>query len=283
MRLLAGAGTDKGRVRKQNEDVYELRTNQGLFIVCDGMGGASAGEVASDLAAKSIVAELRRKRRRVEEAQVEEAHAGNGRDCLRQTSRLADAVRRSNQVIYDQAQKEPSHAGMGTTVVSVWISHHVASVAHVGDSRAYLWRNGDLAPLTRDHSLVEEQVQAGLLDREASRHAQHQNVLLRVLGREPDVDVELNEVPVQPGDYLLLCSDGLTRMVAEPELAKAIFRLREPQRICDHLIDVANDNGGADNITVVVVKVARHWWEGLLNGWGRTLRRGHNAETYSAV
>lgn len=277
MRLLVGAATDVGRVRKQNEDVYELREAQGLFIVCDGMGGALAGEVASDLAVKAIVAEL-------DGAGADGPDAAAGRDngCLRQTSRLAEAVRRSNQVIYDQALRDPQQAGMGTTVVSVWITDNVASVAHVGDSRAYLWRHGDLAPLTRDHSLVEAQVQAGILDRQASLQAEHQNVLLRVLGREPQVDVDLNEVPVQPGDYLLLCSDGLTRMVPESMLGDAILMCRDPQRICEYLIDQANGHGGADNITVVVVKVERRWWERLADAWAWT-RRGHDAETHPAV
>lgn len=277
MRLLVGAATDVGRVRTQNEDVYALRAERGLFIVCDGMGGASAGEVASALAAKAIVAELNGAPTDADEPPAE---AENG--CLRQTSRLAEAVRRSNQVIYDQARREPGQAGMGTTVVSVWLADSVASVAHVGDSRAYLWRHGDLAPLTRDHSLVEAQVAAGILDREASLQSEHQNVLLRVLGREPQVDVELNEIPVQPGDYLLLCSDGLTRMVPETMLADAILMCRDPQRICEYLVDQANGNGGADNITVVVVKVERHWWERLADAWAWT-RRGQNAETHPAV
>jgi protein phosphatase len=276
MRLLVGAATDTGRVRRQNEDVYELRADKGLFIVCDGMGGASAGEVASDLAAKSILEALNGSR--ADGAGPPDAERG----CLPRTSRLAEAVRRSNQVIYDQAQREPQHAGMGTTVVSAWIAQSVASIAHVGDSRAYLWRQGELTPLTRDHSLVEAQVQAGMLDRDASRTAEHQNVLLRVLGREPEVDVELNEVPVQPGDYLLLCSDGLTRMVTDTTMADAILLCRDPQRICDFLIDQANGNGGADNITVVVVKVDRHWWERLADAWAWT-RRGHDAETHPAV
>lgn len=277
MRLLVGAATDVGRVRQQNEDVLELRAAKGLFIVCDGMGGALAGEVASGLAARTIVAELNG-RGPANGGPPADGDAG----CLPKTSRLAEAVRRSNQVIYEQAQREPGQAGMGTTVVGVWIADGVASVAHVGDSRAYLWRHGDLAPLTRDHSLVEAQVQAGILDRQASLAAEHQNVLLRVLGREPQVDVEVNEVPVQPGDYVLLCSDGLTRMVPDSMLADAILLCRDPQRICDYLVDQANGYGGADNITVVVVKVERQWWARLADAWAWP-GRGHDAETHPAV
>jgi serine/threonine protein phosphatase PrpC len=265
MRLRVGAGTDKGRVRELNEDMYLLRAEQGLFVVCDGMGGAPAGEVASEIAVQTIVQQLNGT------ARDAGASAGNGEPSgyLAQTSRLAAAVRRSNQVIYNQAQQDPRQAGMGTTVVGAWIGRHIASVAHVGDSRAYLWHKDSLEPLTRDHSLVEAHVRAGLLDRETSLQSAQQNILLRVLGRTPDIEVELNEVPVQPGDYLLLCSDGLTRMVPDAMLGEAIVQLRDPQRICDYLIDAANANGGADNITVVVVEVMGSWWRRLSNLWRR--------------
>jgi protein phosphatase len=260
MRLRIGVSTDIGRVRVLNEDAHAVSAEQGLFVVCDGMGGAAAGEVASQMAVETILEQLK---------SAERDHHATGTTSedgyLLTTSRLAEAVRRSNQSIYEQAHKEVRQSGMGTTVVGAWLEHNVASLAHVGDSRAYLWHDGRLEALTTDHSLVEAQVRAGLLDREQSLKSAEQNVLLRVLGREPDVDVELNEVAVQTGDYLLLCSDGLTRMVPEPEMADAIGRLREPQRICDDLIEAANRNGGADNITVLVVEVEGNWWRRLWN------------------
>jgi len=266
MRLRVGAGTDTGRVRTMNEDVYVLRKDRGLFIVCDGMGGAPAGEVASQLAADAIVERLDMG------DEADEASDSPG-SYLPWTNRLAEAVKRSNQVIYDHGQTDRRRAEMGTTVVGAWLNHHVASVAHVGDSRAYLWRDNDLQLLTCDHSLVEAQVRAGVLDREHSLESSDQNVLLRVLGGAPDVVVDLNEVPVRPGDYLLLCSDGLTRMVPDSMLAEAIVRWRAPQRICDHLIDAANHNGGADNITVVVVEVVESWWRRLAARWRPASRR----------
>jgi serine/threonine protein phosphatase PrpC len=278
MQLRVGAATNTGRVRHLNEDVYLLNVAQGLFVVCDGMGGAPAGEVASQIAAETIIEQLRD----VSEPTDAPSRADE-QSYLPQTSRLADAVRHSNQVIYNQARSDPRQAGMGSTVVSAWINQHVASVAHVGDSRAYLWHHDQLEPLTRDHSLLEAHVGAGLLAREEASQFTHRNVLVRVLGREPDVDVELNEVPVQPGDYLLLCSDGLTRMVPEQSLAQAIFQLRDPQRICDYLIDAANNHGGADNITVVVVEVTGSWWWRLVNRWKRHAEGGRNAEGCSAV
>ena len=247
-------------------------------MVCDGMGGALAGEVASRLAADIIVERLDAGGDDDEDESSDEAGA-----YLPRTNRLAAAVRRSNQLIYDQGRQDPRCANMGTTVVGAWLEHYIASVAHVGDSRAYLWHDNQLERLTWDHSLVEAQVRAGILERDESLDADEQNVLLRVLGGEPDVDVELNEVPVRPGDYLLLCSDGLTRMVPDETLSDAIGRLRDPQRICDYLIEAANGNGGADNITVVVVEIAENWWRGFFTAgrlrtarWSSTRRRAQS-------
>jgi protein phosphatase len=278
MRLRVGAATDTGRVRDLNEDAHMVWAEQGLFVVCDGMGGCPAGEVASQMAVDAIL-------ERLNESPQDSAASGavEERRYLAQTSRLAEAVRRSNQFIYNQAQRDPSQAEMGTTIVGAWITEHIASVAHVGDSRAYLWHNHQLEPLTRDHSLVEAQVSAGLLDRDKSLQSDQQNILVRVLGREPDVEVELSEVPVQPGDYLLLCSDGLTRMVPEPTLAHTILRLRDPQRICDSLVAAANSNGGADNITVVVVEMIGSGWTRLWSHLRRQIRGGHDGEACSAV
>jgi len=270
MRLRVGARTDTGRVRPQNEDAFMSRAEQGLFVVCDGMGGAPAGEVASEMAIQAVARELK-----------DRAESGDRLESspfLPHTQRLVDAVRQSNEFIYGEAQKDPRQAGMGTTIVGAWIREQIAGVAHVGDSRAYLWHRDRLEPLTRDHSLMEAHIEAGLADEGRSLPVEQQNVLVRVLGREPAVDVDVTEVPVKSGDYVLLCSDGLTRMVAESELANAIRTYQDPQQICDHLIATANKNGGADNITVVVVEVTGRWWDRLLNGVGghlkRTLSRG---------
>lgn len=278
MRLRVGAGTDTGRVRAINEDVYLSRAEQGLFVVCDGMGGSEGGEVASQMAVDAILQQLNS-----DSPGALAPAASDDQRYLPHTSRLAAAVRRSNQVIYRQAQQDSHHAEMGTTIVGVWIKDQIASVAHVGDSRAYLWHDDTLDPLTRDHSLVEAQVRAGLLDRETSLQSEQQNILLRVLGRQPEIDVDLSEVPVQPGDYLLLCSDGLTRMVSDQTLASAIFELRDPQRICDHLIAAANRNGGADNITVVVVEVSAPWWRRTANRFRRDGRKEHDGQAHCAV
>ena len=260
MRLRVGARTHVGRVRRLNEDVYVLQAQQGLFVVCDGIGGGPSGELASRVAGDAIIARL------APAGGVVAAAERPGR-YLPRTSMLADAVRSSNRRVYNKARKSGRHAGMGTTVVSAWIAEHVASIAHVGDSRAYLWYGGRLVALTCDHSLASANEQ--------------QDALVRALGREPEVDVDLTEVPVRSGDYLILCSDGLTRMVSESVIAQVIRQLQDPQRICDRLVDIANGNGGVDNVTVVVVQVMGSWWQ-RLSTWTPLAGGIPNAETHPA-
>ena len=246
MRLKVGAATSVGRVRPINEDAFSSDAGHGLFVVCDGMGGAAAGEVASRLAVQTIAT-------RVVADQVRE---NTERGFQPRTAHLGRAVEAANRVILERATGDPDHSGMGTTVVGAWLADHVVSVAHVGDSRAYISNHDGFESVTRDHSLVEAQVQAGLIDREQSLKSEHQNILLRALGREPDVQVELSEIAIVPGDRLLLCTDGLTRMVDDGELGAALARFRgDPQAACDHLIAAANESGGPDNITVVVIEV----------------------------
>jgi protein phosphatase len=246
MRLKVGAATSVGRVRPINEDAFATDAGLGLFIVCDGMGGAAAGEVASQLAVQIIH----------EQVTGVPLRAGTERGFQPRTVHLGRAVEEANRVILARASEDAGHEGMGTTMVSAWIADSVLSVAHVGDSRAYLCNPDGVESVTRDHSLVEAQVQAGLIDREQSLKSAHQNILLRALGREPDVEVELSERPIGPGDRVLLCTDGLTRMVDDHGLAEVLMRFSgDPQGACDHLIAIANENGGPDNITAVVIDV----------------------------
>ncbi len=245
MRLKVGAATSVGRVRPTNEDAFLVKADAGLFVVCDGMGGAAAGEVASRLAVDTIGAVL-------DNARMDSTRDGRFSGRTRQ---LGDAVRKANRAIIDRARGDKAHAGMGTTVVAAWAAGGLASVAHVGDSRAYLLNARRFESLTSDHSLVEAQVKAGLIDREASLQSEHQNILLRALGRDADVEIDLAEAAVSAGDRLLLCTDGLTRMVPDDHLAAVLERYRgEPQRACDHLIETANNSGGPDNITVVIAE-----------------------------
>jgi PPM family protein phosphatase len=260
MRLQVGARTDAGRVRSLNEDVFLLRPEQGLFLVCDGMGGCPAGEVASEMAARSIL----------EYVNASDGSPADGADdgYLPRSRRLRSAVERSNHEIFERAQVEPERAGMGTTVVGASIQGPLVSVAHVGDSRAYLWHHERLERLTEDHSF-----------RGASGA---RNVLVRALGVEPTVDVDLRELAVQPGDYMLLCSDGLTNTVDDQTLCRTISTLRDPQQICDDLVDQANRNGGPDNITVIVVYLAGSVWRSLWAHVSRRLPGGHRAAADSA-
>ena len=276
MRLRVGAATNNGRVRELNEDVYAVRPAQGLFVVCDGMGGAPAGEVASQIAADTIVRQL------TETATPPAADQDDAR-YLPETSRLAQAVRVSNDVIYRQGETDPKQAEMGTTVVGAWVKHHVASVAHVGDSRAYLWRRGDLEALTRDHSVIESLLGEGVVDTDNSVPADQRDMLVRVVGGEPDVKVDVREVPLQSGDYLLLCSDGLSRMVPEITLRDTISRIRDPQRICDALVDAANRNGGTDNITVVIVEIVSGWWQRVFRRWTEGSSGVNDGEAYAEI
>jgi PPM family protein phosphatase len=246
MRLKVGVATSVGRVRPINEDAYLAQADRGLFVVCDGMGGSAAGEVASALAVETIAAFL----------QNGAVGTGTERGFQPRTAGLGKAIEQANRAIIERAESDQSHAGMGTTVVAVWIGDGLASIAHVGDSRLYLRNGAGFEALTSDHSLVEAQVRAGLIDREQSLKSEHQNILLRALGREPDTLVELGETTIASGDRLLLCTDGLTRTVSDDALAAALDRFRgDPQGACDHLIAAANDNGGPDNVTAVVVEV----------------------------
>ena len=245
MRLRVGAATSVGRVRPINEDAYLAKSDHGLFVVCDGMGGAAAGEVASRLAVDTIASCLNSGAVEGPEDAASGFHA--------RTMQLGRAVKQANRAILERSQGDD--AGMGTTVVGAWVDAGVVSLAHVGDSRAYLANASGFETLTNDHSLVEAQVQAGLINREQGRKSEHQNILLRALGRDANVEVELAEVTVAAGDRLLLCSDGLTRMVPDDQLEGALERFRgNPQGACDHLIEAANNNGGPDNITIVVVE-----------------------------
>lgn len=261
MRLRVAGRTDLGQKRAINEDAFASHPEIGVLVVCDGMGGEAAGEIASQLAVETISRQL------------------NGADSwargpsplpssgfLSRTRRLESALQLSNRAIYEQARKITEQTGMGTTVVGVWIKDNLLSLAHVGDSRAYLWRHGNLERLTNDHSLVEEMLRAGLWTPEQARTSKQQSVLLRALGREAEVEVDLAEIPVLPGDYLLLCTDGLNRMVPDEKLAETVTQLGDPETICQSLIAQANENGGVDNITVVVAEVQEDgFWRKLWN------------------
>ncbi|HEY6398135.1 MAG TPA: Stp1/IreP family PP2C-type Ser/Thr phosphatase [Solirubrobacteraceae bacterium] len=225
--------TDPGRQRRDNEDSAFVEAP--VFVVADGMGGAQAGEVASRIAI--------------------EAFARGLPDTGTPEARLADRVREANRQIYERSLEERDRAGMGTTLTAAYLDDARLAIAHVGDSRAYLFRNGALTRLTQDHSLVEELVKQGkLTEEEAAEHPQR-SIITRALGPEPEVEVDTSTFEVEPGDLLLLCSDGLTTMVPEERVAEILASGGPVDRIAQKLIDEANEAGGRDNITVVLLRL----------------------------
>jgi serine/threonine protein phosphatase PrpC len=227
--------TDTGRQRRGNEDCSYARAP--LFVLADGMGGAAAGEVASEIAIKAFSAGL-------------PAKGGS-------EERLALVVQRANREIYDRARADPRLDGMGTTLTAVYLDaeRRVLALAHVGDSRAYRLRDGELTRLTEDHSLVEELVKDGrLTEEEAFEHPQR-SIITRALGQEPIVEVDTLSYPVGPEDVIMLCSDGLTDMLPERTVAELLAGAPDLDTAATRLIDAANAAGGRDNITVVLFRV----------------------------
>jgi protein phosphatase len=226
--------TDTGRQRRENEDSAYVHAP--VFVVADGMGGAQAGEVASRMAIETF----------------EEGLPGSGTP----EGRLAELVRDANQRIYDRSRAEHGRAGMGTTLTAAYLADGDLAIAHVGDSRAYLLRDGQLTRLTQDHSLVDELVRQGkLTEAQAAEHPQR-SIITRALGPEPEVEVDTFSYPMQVGDVLLLCSDGLTSMVSEVRVAEILRGAATLDEAADRLIDEANEAGGRDNITVVLSRLA---------------------------
>ena len=251
MVIAVGAKTDVGLKRSHNEDNLCVDSDLGLYIVCDGMGGSNAGEVASRLAVETIQKHFREARDNADLPLI----GDYDRQFSAKTNRLASAIRLANQVIRREAKNQTGQEGMGTTVVSVVFNGPVLSIAHVGDSRIYLVRGEEIKPLTADHSLVAEQVRRGMITEEEAERSPQKNIITRALGVDETVDVELDEIPLMQGDGILLCSDGLTRGVKPAEILDAIRREKEPQAASDRLVELANAAGGLDNTTVVLVAV----------------------------
>jgi PPM family protein phosphatase len=228
MRIEVGAATDIGRVREGNEDSYLV--DAPLYAIADGMGGHRGGEVASSLAIETMEAMSK---------------AGDGS--------LADLVRAANRAVHDRSLHDRAVSGMGTTLTAIVVEDRTAHLAHVGDSRGYLLRAGDLRQITTDHTVVARMVTAGEISREEADEHPHRNVLTRTVGTEADVAVDEDDLPLLDGDRVLLCSDGLTDMVAEDQIAAILETEPDPQRAADRLVKAANRAGGIDNITVLIL------------------------------
>jgi protein phosphatase len=248
MKLIPYSISDVGRKRDHNEDSFLVRDEVGLFAVADGMGGHQAGERASRMALETLASILKR--------------PDNGADRDDVLAKLRDATQAAGAAIFDAAQEDASLAGMGTTMTALWFHGGRAYLAHVGDSRAYLFRDGRAQQLSDDHSWVSEQVRAGMMSEEEAKESKFRHIITRSVGFEREVLVDGAAIPVQAGDCYLICSDGLSNYVEGDELAR-ILTTRFYRDVPRLLVELANDRGGDDNITVVLVHVAN---DGPRNG-----------------
>ncbi|SMC18046.1 protein phosphatase [Andreprevotia lacus DSM 23236] len=247
--------TDSGQVREHNEDAIGFDAADGFVVLADGMGGYNAGEVASGIAVEVIAHLLREMLLKNAPERALQAHGQPAAYDM-----LEHAVRQANASIYGTAQSQPQCAGMGTTVVVGLYFDNRVLVAHVGDSRLYRLRGGALEQITRDHSLLQEQLDSGLITAEEARHSANRNLVTRAVGIDPDVAVDLSEFETQPGDLYLFCSDGLSDMLEDGDIADTLNTLRANLPLAaEQLVQMANDAGGRDNISVVLVGIKRDY------------------------
>ena len=249
--LKNAAATDTGRVREHNEDTIGSDPSIGLYVLADGMGGYKAGEVASGLAIKTILSMVR-------EAFDTQNIAGIDRlsGLQRASIVLRDAILRANKIVHQTSRSQPNCDGMGTTVVAALFYQHKLIVAHVGDSRLYRVRGGTFQQVTVDHSLLQELVDRGFYSMEEAANSTNKNYVTRALGVESSVDVDVHEYPLAVGDRYLLCSDGLSDMLADTEIANHLMRHADSLINATHaLIESANRAGGRDNISVILTEV----------------------------
>ena len=260
--------TDPGRVRAHNEDFFAERGDIGLVVLADGMGGYNAGEVASGMAARMVTEGLGRAWRAAEPDKRDPALS---RELAKRL--IAEQLERANWAIYEKAQAEPQCAGMGTTiVVGLFFDDHL-TLGHIGDSRVYRLRGEALEQVTKDHSLLQEQIDSGMVTQEEARLSRNKNLLTRALGVDPQVEPAIQNYRVEAEDVYLVCSDGLSDMVNDEEIRLTLITLRSDMNLAaKQLIQSANDSGGRDNISVILVRVvkayaARRGWYARIVSW----------------
>ncbi len=253
--LEIASATDPGMVRSHNEDSVAADAANGVVVLADGMGGYNAGEVASGMATTVIVTEMQQVMTKVQPYEID---AKSGQQVAARMVR--DQVLKANTSIFQAAQSQPQYAGMGTTLVVCLFYDNRVLVAHLGDSRLYLLRDGRFSQVTRDHSLLQEQIDSGLISLEQAKHAQHKNLVTKALGIDPSVEPEIHEYPTRPGDIYLLCSDGLCDMVDDEDISMTLQALGGNLKLAaQQLVQMANDNGGRDNVSVILVRVLREY------------------------
>jgi serine/threonine protein phosphatase PrpC len=252
---VAAGLTDVGMVRKNNEDNLFVGLDKGLLVVADGMGGHASGETASRMAVDVIQNYFN------DPVGGKTPLIGNYDDNFTEnTNRLGSAVRLANMAVYEAAQSNAQWKGMGTTIVCALLQNRKLSITHVGDSRLYLIRAGGIEQLTDDHSVVAEQVKQELMTREEAQKSEIKNILTRAVGVQAEVEVDLNEMDLFGDDALVLCTDGLTNMVGDEDILSTVLDGQDPAVSCQRLIDMANQNGGLDNVTVVVARMIETNW-----------------------
>ena len=253
MNLIAAGQTNVGRKRSHNEDNLLLVNDENLFAVADGMGGHASGEVASQLAVETLSDFFKRTSENDEITWPFKEEKG----LKYEENRLVTSVKLANLRIFETATTEPRLKGMGTTVVCALFTNGTAYLGHVGDSRAYRIRNGAIEQLTEDHSLLNDYIKANKLTPEEIEAFPHKNVIVRALGMRETVQVDISRLDPQTDDIYLLCSDGLSGMLTDPELLRIVDAAgNDIEGGCNALIDAANEQGGVDNITVVLVRIA---------------------------
>jgi len=261
MKIISCGITDIGQRRQRNEDSYLVNDKLGLYIVADGMGGHAGGEFASKIAVKTVEDIIRgedRKKSHVAHDNlldtVEISADEPMGDSAFEEARLKEAITRAGNMIVRRAYEEPELQGMGTTATVMFIATGTAYIAHVGDSRAYCVRGKEIHQITEDHSLVHEQLKSGLITQEQAKTHQLKNIITRSVGVQEEVDVDTFVWDVQAEDYYLICSDGLSNMIDDPEMLEVISNGDVEQGARD-LVDLANERGGDDNITLILLKV----------------------------
>jgi protein phosphatase len=259
--------THSGMVRSHNEDSVACDAACGLAVLADGMGGHNAGEVASGIAVSVLSVEIKH---HLQSAHPEDKDA-SGEDVG--VTLLREYMQKANASIFNAAQSQPQYAGMGTTVVAGLFYDNRVAVGHIGDSRMYRLRGEIFECITRDHSLLQEQIDAGMIRKEDARLSRNKNLVTRAVGVDPEVEAEVHVHEVQAGDVYLFCSDGLNDMVEDEEIGSALKMLQANLPLAaSQLIEMANDNGGRDNVSVILVKVKGDFavprsWLAKLQAW----------------
>jgi serine/threonine protein phosphatase PrpC len=252
--IQAAGMTDIGLVRKNNEDNFGYDLRHGIFVVCDGMGGQQAGELASKIAVDTVLGFYR------ETGDTTRSGVSQFEGVSQRAADLAGAIQLANQAIHEAGARDITIAGMGSTIVAVAIEDNLFSIANVGDSRIYLIRKSEIAQLTQDHSLVMEQVRRGLMTLEEAENSKMQNVIVRALGTDDTVEPDLADHEFSPEDVLLLCSDGLSRYVKEDKIAEAANQ-DSLDKACSDLIEAAKAGGSDDNITCLLIRAIPPSWK----------------------